>query len=312
VRCADGRTLVYDRLFLTTGSQPRWPAWLPAAGSPRIHRLRTLDDAARLRDALAESRSLLIVGGGWIGLEVAASARQQGVAVTVYEAADRVCARSLPPAISDWLADLHRHKDVVVELGASIVGVKEDVDTVTLELADGTRAVGDHLVVGIGNLPETALAEAAGLDVANGIVVDTRGQTSDPLIFAAGDVANLPCTLSGGQARRESWANAQNQGVAVARAALGQDITYDEVPWLWSDQYDVNIQMVGLPERAARLLLRPGKIPGSGCWLALDQHDVPVGAIAIDAGRDIRMARKLIQQKQPITAEEWLPSGTVH
>jgi 3-phenylpropionate/trans-cinnamate dioxygenase ferredoxin reductase subunit len=312
LRCSDGRKLVYDRLFLTMGSRPRWPAWLPEAGSARIHRLRTLDDAGRLRGALAASRSLLIVGGGWIGLEVAASARQRGVAVTVYEAADRVCARSLPPALSEWLANLHRDKEVVVELGASIVAVEEEGDAVTLELADGTRVTGDHLLVGVGNYPETALAEAAGLKVDNGIVVDAGGRTSDPSIYAAGDVANLPCTLSGGQTRRESWANAQNQAIVVARAALGHDVIYDEIPWLWSDQYDVNIQMIGLPERAVRLLLRPGKKPGSGCWLALDGNDIPVGAVAIDAGREIRMARKLIQGKEPIITDEWMKTGSIH
>jgi 3-phenylpropionate/trans-cinnamate dioxygenase ferredoxin reductase subunit len=305
LHCADGRTLSYDRLFLTTGSRPRWPDWAPAGDTPHIHRLRTLDDAAKLRDALQSAGSLLIIGGGWIGLEVAASARKQGVAVTVYEAADRICARSLPAMLSDWLADLHRDKAVDLLLRASIVGVEEGDDRVTVHFSDGTTATADHLLIGIGNIPETALAEAAGLDVSNGIVVDATGRTSDPDIYAAGDVASLPCPLAAAQVRRESWANAQNQAIVAAKAALGQDVRYEDIPWLWSDQHDVNIQIVGMPERAETLRLKPGKTETSGCWLALDAAGIPIGAVAVDAARDIRAARKLIQQKQPISADDW-------
>jgi len=306
LRCTDGQTLDYNRLFLTTGSRPRWPDWGPTGDSARIHQLRTLDDAAKLRGALQSAQSLLIVGGGWIGLEVAASARKQNVAVTVYEAADRICARSLPTAISDWLSNLHRGKSVELILRASIASVEESEDRVTIHFSDGSATTADHLLIGIGNVPETALAEAAGLEVSNGIVVDATGRTSDPDIYAAGDVTSLPCSLASAHVRRESWANAQNQAIVAAKAALGQDVRYEDIPWLWSDQHDVNIQIVGMPERATTLRLKPGKTEGAGCWLALDAAGVAIGAIAVDAARDIRAARKLILQNQPISAEDWV------
>jgi 3-phenylpropionate/trans-cinnamate dioxygenase ferredoxin reductase subunit len=304
VSCDDGRTLTYDRLFLTMGSEPRWPDWAPT-NSNCVHKLRTLDDADKLRTALQASKSLIIIGGGWIGLEVAASARKMGVDVSVYEAADRLCARSLPPEISTWLSDLHARKGVSIEMTASITGVAETEDGVVLHLSDGSQVRGDQLLIGIGNIPNTALAASAGLDVANGIVVDAAGRTSDPNIYSAGDVTSFPCSLAGPQTRRESWANAQNQAIIAAKAALGHLTEYDEIPWLWSDQYDANIQMLGLPERAQSLLLKPGTEEGSASWLALDGNGIPIGAIVVNAGRNIRVAKKLIQAKQPVTAADW-------
>jgi 3-phenylpropionate/trans-cinnamate dioxygenase ferredoxin reductase subunit len=304
VRCEDGRKVGYDRLFLTMGSAPRWPEWAPV-NARRIHKLRTLDDAAKLRTALEKSRSLAIIGGGWIGLEVAASARKMGVKVAIYEAADRLCARSLPPAMSAWLTDLHTHRDVSFTLDASVSSVSEGEDGVLLHFDDGGMAEADQLLIGIGNVPNTQLAAAAGLEIANGVIVDATGRTSDPNIYAAGDVTSFSCSLAGPQTRRESWANAQNQAIVAAKAALGQVVSYDEIPWLWSDQYDSNIQILGIPEKAQRLLAKPGKDDGSGCWLALDADEIPIGAIAINAGRDIRAARKLIQRQQRLAAGEW-------
>jgi len=304
--CADGRSLVYDHLFLTTGSRARSPSWLPKGPSHRVHFLRTLDDAARLRAALATSSTLIIVGGGWIGLEVAASARKQGIAVTILEAAERVCARSVPAPVSAWLTELHRKNGVSVVLNAAILRAEEACDGVVLSLADGTTVVADQLLVAIGNVPETSLAIDGGLAVTNGIVVDAAGRTSIPNISAAGDVASQPCGLTGARVRRESWSNAQNQAIATARAALGQQVVYDEVPWNWSDQFNLNIQIVGVPERGKNLFARAGRSMESPCWLALDDCAVPIGAIGIDAARDVRHARKLIQKKQPIRHQDWM------
>ncbi len=303
VHCADGRSIGYDRLFLTTGSDPRRPDWLPAERGARVHTLRTRDDAFKLRVGLRQAKSLLIVGGGWIGLEVAASARSLGVEVAIFEAGDRVCARSLPAELSAWFEELHRSNGVTLSTNARIVGVEEQPDRVLLQLADGSRVEGDQLLVGIGNVPATALAEAAGLSVANGIVVDAAGRTSDPHIYAAGDVTSLPCTLTGGQTRRESFANAQNQSVVAAKASLGHEVVYDELPWLWSDQYGANIQMLGLPERACRLVARPAK--RGRAWLALDEEGRAIGAVAVDAPREVRAARKLILGGLPVADEEW-------
>jgi 3-phenylpropionate/trans-cinnamate dioxygenase ferredoxin reductase subunit len=304
VHCADGRQVAYDRLFLTMGSQPRWPNWAPRE-SARIHKLRTLDDAAKLRQALGTAQSLLIVGGGWIGLEVAASARKLGLSVSIFEVAERLCGRSLPEAMSAWLADLHGSKGVTLSVGASVTGVTEYDHGVMLTLDDGSTVEGDQLLIGVGNVPDVDIAAAAGLEISNGIVVDGHGRTSDPAIYAAGDIASFSCALAGPVTRRESWANAQNQAIVAAKAALGQDVAYDEIPWIWSDQYDRNVQILGIPEQAHSLVLRPGKEEGTGCWLALDSATVPIGAIAINAGREIRAARKLIQLKAPVAAADW-------
>lgn len=294
VICGDGRHVAYDQLFLTMGSLPKRPTWMPAGVSDNIHILRTRDDAVRLRNDLVRAKRLLIVGGGWIGLETAASARKLGLEVVVYEAADRICARSLPVPISEWLTALHRRNGVDIATSAIVTDVREEANGVTLSLADGKSVAGDLLLVGIGNVPDVGLAEAAGLSVDDGIVVDASGRTSDPSIFAAGDVTNQPCILTAGRARRESWANAQNQAIVVAKAALGQAVTHDETPWIWSDQYDANIQILGLPERAANFRPHPTTQPETFCWLAVDDRGVPIGAVAVNAPRELRAARKMI------------------
>ena len=294
VTCDDGTAIAYERLFLTMGSAPRRPGWLAEERRARIHLLRTRDDAMRLRAELAGARRLLIVGGGWIGLETAATARKLGLEVTVYEAAERVCARSLPAPVSAWLADLHAAHGVRIVTDAAVEAVEEDDKGVRLLLAGGGRACGDLLLVGTGNVPNAGLAEAAGLSVDNGIVVDSAGRTSDPRILAAGDVTSQPCALTRGQVRRESWANAQNQAIVAARAALGQDARHDEAPWLWSDQYDANIQILGMPERAERLLAHAAMRPGALCWLAVDRAGAVIGAVSVNAPRELRAARKLL------------------
>lgn len=306
VVCDDGSLIDYDRLFLTTGSAPRWPVWAPPASlSYRVHALRTLDDAARLSLGLQTARKILIVGGGWIGLEVAASARKLGVDVEIFEAADRLCARSVPAEISQRLAAIHRENGVALHLSARIEKVVADASRATLQMADGAMVDADQILIGIGNMPATELAQSAGLEVANGVVVDSFGRTSDPHIFAAGDVTCFACAYAGGVTRRESWANAQNQAIAAARAALGKQVEYNELPWLWSDQYHFNIQIVGTPERARSTLFKPGAVAGEGSWLGLDQAGRAIGAVTLNAPREIRAARKLIQMQTPVEEGQW-------
>lgn len=165
------------------------------------------------------------------------------------EALARLCERSVPPEISAHLLELHQANGVEVLLGEGVQAIEDDGAGVAVLLASGRRVKGDAVVVGIGLVPNVALAQAAGLAVDNGIVVDEQGRTSDPDVFAAGDVANLPLACLGRRLRLESWANAQNQAIVAARAALGQDARYDELPWFWSDQYDMNLQILGLPAR---------------------------------------------------------------
>jgi 3-phenylpropionate/trans-cinnamate dioxygenase ferredoxin reductase subunit len=292
-----GDALAYDILFIATGSRARLPAWLSDGPGGRVHVLRTLDDALRLRADLVAGRRLIVVGGGWIGLEAAAAARGLGLEVTVLEAAPRLCARSVPEPVSAYLMDLHQGAGVDLRLGAVVTAL--DPVGVTVALDDASAVTGDLCLVCIGNIPNVELALKAGLDVRNGVVVDVYGRTSDPHIFAAGDVANLPCALCRTAVRRESWANAQNQAIAAAKAALGQDAPYRDLPWLWSDQYGRNIQIIGAPERGARHMQR-----GPSAWLSLDDAGV-IGAVAIDSPRDLRAVRKALSGGPPIDLEAW-------
>lgn len=303
--CAQGRELTYDTLFLTTGSRAVRPGWMAKASSGRIHILRTLDDALNLRAQLVAGRRLIIVGGGWIGLEVAATARALGLEVTVVERDQRLCARSVPPVVSDWLHGLHLRQGVSLVFGAVAAACEESDDQVALSLEDGRMLRGDLCLVGVGNTPNTELAVAAGLDVQNGVVVDDQGRTRDPHIFAAGDVTSLPCPLAGGPQRRESWANAQNQAIAVAKAALGGGEPYRDLPWLWSDQYDCNIQILGLPERGARWIARGRPDQGAGSWLAIDAEGRAVGAISVNSPRDLRLVRKALSGGPPLDLGSW-------
>lgn len=302
-RCADGDAMSYDMLFLTMGSRPRVPDWM--IEDDRIHLLRTLDDAARLREGLRSTRRLLVIGGGWIGLETAATARAMGIDVIVVQATDAVCSRSLPPAVSQWLLHLHQQRGVRFCLRETVQSVRVAGGQVEIELASGLHLSGDRLVVGIGNLPNSELAAAAGLATNDGIMVDQVGRTDDDRIFAAGDVAAFPCTFARKTVRRESWANAQNQAIAVARTAMGLDATYEQLPWLWSDQYGINIQIAGLPEEGTRTVFKAGPGEDGGSWLALDECGLPVGAVSAADPHGFRPLRKALQARSAVDLDGW-------
>lgn len=305
VSCGDGSELGYDTLFLATGGRVRTLPWLVGVHSSRIHVLRTQGDAERLRAALRGSTSLLIVGGGWVGLEAAASARAMGLAVTVLEAASRLCARTMPQVVSDYLLGLHQAQGVVVKTGVALTGLAADDAGVTATLESGERLRADHVLIGVGIAPDTALAEACGLKVADGIAVDASGRTSDPHIFAVGDVAQHVNSFTGAPLRLESWANAQNGAVAAAKAALGQDVRYDEVPWFWSDQYDVNLQMLGQPGAGIDAIPRGAPADGAGCWLMLRADGTTAGAVAVNAPRDLRTVRKMLANGRHPSPQAW-------
>jgi len=299
VALASGATVDYDRLILCTGGAARRLP-VPGGDGPRVHSLRTIEDSLAIRARLAAGAHLLVVGGGWIGLEVAATARKRGAAVTLIEALPRLCERSVPPEISAHLLALHRANGVDVRLGEGVKAI-EDGDGVSIALGTGARVSGDAVVVGIGLVPNVALAQAAGLAVDNGIVVDDQGRTSDPDVFAAGDVANLPLACLGRRLRLESWANAQNQAIVVAKAALGQDARYDELPWFWSDQYDMNLQILGLPARWPEPVVRGDPATGSFSHFYLDGDRI-ASIVAVNAPRDLRAAKKLVQTRKPVSA----------
>ena len=299
IELAGGGTIPYDKLILTTGGTARR---LPVPGGdlPRVLYLRTIDDSLAIRAALGPGKRLLVIGGGWIGLEVAATAQKLGASVIVVEGLDRLCARTVPPAISAFLKARHEREGVEIRLGAGVKAI-EDGAKLVVRLADGTALEADAIVAGIGLEPDVALAREAGLTVDNGVIVDEQGRTSDPDIFAAGDCANTPLPCLGRRVRLESWANAQNQAIVAAKAALGQDARYDELPWFWSDQYDVNLQILGLPARWPEPVVRGDPASGSFSHFYLDGERI-AAIVSVNAPRDLRAAKKLVQTRKPVSA----------
>ncbi|RDD60584.1 NAD(P)/FAD-dependent oxidoreductase [Ferruginivarius sediminum] len=290
---AGGETLAYDKLLLATGSRVRRLA-LPGSELAGIHYLRDLDDSLTIAKALRAGARVVIVGGGYIGLEVAAAARKRGCAVTVLEAGDGLMRRQVAEEVGDWYADLHRRHGVEIVTGANVEAFEGGSRVQAVRLADGTAYPADLAVVGVGILPNVELAADAGLEVDDGIVVDACGRTSDPAIFAAGDVTRHPNPILGRRVRLESWQNAQNQAVAAGRTMAGEETPYAQVPWFWSDQYDVNLQMVGLPDRVDRLVRR-GDPEGGAFTLFYLKDGRIVGANAVNSAKDIAPTRKFIE-----------------
>jgi len=242
---ADGTRLPYARLLLATGSRPRRLA-LPGMELMGVHVLRSRDDVERFGDEMRPGARLAIVGGGYIGLEVAATARERGLDVTVIEAADRLLGRVVAPAVSAFFHALHAVRGVAIRTGAGVVGLEGRERVRGVRLADGTLVPADVVLVAAGGVPNEELAREAGLATADGILVDAATRTGAPDIFAAGDVARFPSRRYGRLVRLESVQNAIDQAKAAADAMLGGSPSYNPVPWFWSDQYDAKLQIAGL------------------------------------------------------------------
>ncbi|MFE4975148.1 NAD(P)/FAD-dependent oxidoreductase [Kitasatospora sp. NPDC056651] len=249
VTLADDGRVEYAKLLLTTGSVPRRLP-VPGADQDGVLYLRRVDDSDRIRAALRPGARIAVIGAGWIGLEVAAAAREAGAEVTVLEALELPLLRVLGREVAQVFADLHREHGVDLRFGVRVAELTGEDGTVSgVRLADGTTVAADAVVVGIGIAPAAGLAEAAGLEVDNGIKTDQRLRTSDPDVYAAGDVANAYHPLFGRHLRVEHWANALNQPQTAARALLGQpDAVYDRVPYFFTDQYDLGAEYVGYVE----------------------------------------------------------------
>ncbi|WP_035803131.1 NAD(P)/FAD-dependent oxidoreductase [Kitasatospora mediocidica] len=244
----DGATLSYAKLLLTTGSSPR-PLPVPGADLPGVHYLRTLGDSDRLRAALRSTGRLAVIGAGWIGLEAAAAARSAGVDVTVLESAELPLLRVLGSEVAEVFAALHRDHDVELRFGVQVESLTGGPDGVSgVRLADGSVVEADTVLIGIGITPNTALAEAAGLVVENGVKTDQSLRTSAADVYAAGDVANAYHPMLGRHLRVEHWANAVHQPRTAARAMLGQDVAFDRTPYFFTDQYDLGMEYTGYAE----------------------------------------------------------------
>jgi 3-phenylpropionate/trans-cinnamate dioxygenase ferredoxin reductase component len=245
VSLADGSRAGYAKLLLATGSSPRR---LPVAGADAggVFYLRRVEDSDRLKAAFTTASRVVVIGAGWIGLESAAAARAAGAEVTILEAAELPLLRVLGKEVAQVFADLHRDQGVELRFGVKVAEITESVGRASgVRLAGGSKVAADAIIVGVGITPNSQLAEAAGLRVGNGIVVDARLRSSDPDIYAAGDVANAYHPVLGKHIRVEHWANALNQPQAAAKAMLGQDVGYDLIPYFYTDQYDLGMEYAG-------------------------------------------------------------------
>ncbi|MFD3188695.1 NAD(P)/FAD-dependent oxidoreductase [Sedimentitalea sp. HM32M-2] len=291
----DGECIAYDQLALTTGSHPRRLPDTIGGDLDGVHVVRTLADVDAMAAAVAPGARALIVGGGYIGLEAAAVARKLGVEVTLVEMADRILQRVACRETSDYFRDLHRGHGVDIREGIGLQRLTGDKGHVSgAVLTDGSTLNVDLVVVGVGIVPSTELAEKAGLRIDNGIAVDEHGRSSDPAIWAAGDCASFP--HQGGRIRLESVPNAIDQAECVADNMLGAKQVYVPKPWFWSDQYDVKLQIAGLNTGYDRVITRQGDKGAVSFWyygndrlLAVDAMNDPraymIGKRLIDAGK---------------------------
>jgi len=303
VTLADGRILRYARLLLATGSAPRR---LPLPGAQGVLYLRKFDDALALRSRLRSGGRLVVMGGGFIGLELAASARARGVEVTLLEQAPRLLTRGVSSEMAARIAAKHRGAGVDLRVGASLAAIENDEESHSVTLSDGGWIRCDAVVAGIGAAPETMLAEKAGLAIENGIRVDAQLRTDDPDIYAAGDCCSFPHPLyKDRRIRLEAWRNAQDQANLVARNLAGAQESYKAVPWFWSDQYDHTLHIAGLVDEGRATIMRDLDEAMLAFHLADDGRLVaasgfgPISKVA----KDIRLAEMLIaRQARPAAA----------
>ena len=298
VRLTGGETISFDRLLLATGGTARTLPSPDGATASGVRTLRTLADVPRLQGRLTPGQHLIVVGAGLIGSEIAASARGLGCDLTMLESAPLPLPRLLPPLLGQMYVDLHKSHGTELHTAVTVESIIDEGGETVVRAVDGRTWSAPVVVVAIGMDPATGLAEAAGLEVASpqsggGIVVDASGQTSIPAIYAAGDVANMPNGVLGGRHRVEHWQNAQNHGTAVGKAMAGADSTFVEVPWCWSDQYGINLQVTGWPEARHEVRIR-GSIDDHDFSAFFLEGDRILGAVTIGRPKDVRQARKWI------------------
>jgi 3-phenylpropionate/trans-cinnamate dioxygenase ferredoxin reductase subunit len=313
VTLGDGRTFGYSRLLLATGAEPR-RLGVPGADLDGIYYLRTLADCDLLRERLAAGGHVVVVGAGWIGSEFAASARQRGCAVTVVDPLPLPNERIFGSEIGSFYRDVHRQHGVTLVLGDG-VGAFEGTGTVSAVRTAGGREIGcDFVVAGIGVVPRTRLAEQAGLETGNGIVVDAGLRTTAPGIFAAGDAANAWHPFYQRPVRVEHWANALHQGPAAARAMLGHQVSYDRIPYFFSDQYDVGMEYSGHPVQWDEVVFRGDRDSGEfiAFWLKDGQVAAGMNVNVWDVNADVdALIRSRAKVAADALADPGVPLGTL-
>ncbi len=304
VELADGSRIGYGALVLATGAEPRR---LPIPGAETALTLRTREDSDAIRQTFGDGNRLVIVGGGWIGLEVAAAARDKGTEVTILEAAELPLLAVLGREMATVFADLHRANGVDLRLGVSIAEIAGGV-----RLEDGTEFPADAVVMAVGARPRTELATSAALDVDNGVLVDASLRSSDPAIFAVGDIANHDHPVLGHRVRVEHWAAALNQPVTAAAAILGGSDAYEQLPYFFSDQFDLGMEYIGYaaPGSYARVVVR-GDLPGRefvAFWL--DADDRVLASMNVNVWDVVDEIKPLIAGRTPVDVGRLSDPGT--
>jgi len=299
IRLEDGRVISFKALLLATGGHPR-RLTIPGAELPGVVGLRTLDDAAAIAPRLTPAARVVIIGGGFIGLEVAASARTRGCHVWVLEGAPRLLGRAVPASIATRVQALHERNGVDVRINAAPTSIEQMPDeALAVTLANGDVLIADLVIVGIGIDPADELARVAGLEVQRGVIVNKRLETSVPGIYAAGDVAVFPSRFSGQLIRQETWHNAETQARIAAHNMLGAQETYEDPPWFWSDQYEHQLQVAGEPALGERSVTRV--LEGvAEIHFYFDASGRLVGASGFGAvsniAKEMRLARMLVER----------------
>ncbi|MWA04840.1 hypothetical protein F8568_031615 [Actinomadura sp. LD22] len=305
VRLDDGRVLSYSKLVLATGGRPR-PLLVPgAADSAHVFYLRTLNDADRLRSVITPTSSIAVIGGGYLGLEVASVARSMGAAVTVLEGLPRLLSRVTSPPVSEFFARLHRTEGVDLRLEAKVERIEDTPDgRVTIHLGDDAPIRADLVFASIGLLPSVQLGIAAGLEAENGIRVDEYGQTSVPDVYAAGDCTSHPDAQDGGFRRLESLPNAMETAATVAASIVGNPAPYVAVPWFWSEQYDVKLQTVGVYKQGDDAVVRGDERSGEPFSVFYLRGGEVRAADVISSPRDFAAAKTLVARRVAASAAD--------
>ena len=291
VTLSSNETLSYDHLLISTGSRPRK---LSIEGSelPGIHYLRTMDDVDGLREGMRADANLVIVGGGYIGLEVAAVGRELGLNVQVLEMEDRILQRVTTPEMSAYYHQLHEGRGVNIRTNTGVTGFAGDTEVKEVICGD-QRFPADIVIVGIGIIPNTELAESAGITCDNGVVVDDHCRTSDPCVYAAGDCTNHPNPLLDRRLRLESVPNAMEQARVSTANMLGDKKTYAAIPWFWSDQYELKLQMVGFSADGDTQVLRGDMASNQFAVFYLKEGKI-VAADAVNSPKEFMLCKQLV------------------
>lgn len=302
----------FDKLLIATGGRARR---LDIPGADLAISLRTYDEACRIRDALARTPRVVCIGAGVIGLEIASSARRLGCAVTVLEAGPAPMGRCVSREGADFIEGLHRSAGVEIRYGVKVVAIEGTDSALSVICADSDSVEGQLVVSAVGLRRNDELAQAAGIATSNGILVDAFGQSSADSVYAAGDVAAFMSPSAGTHLRLESWQHAQNHGAAVGRAICGAGSAYDEIPWFWTDQHGINLQVLGAAAEAARTVVRPADDGSPFTALHLADDDTILGLSAANNPRAIRTAKSLIRQRARIdpalAADPGLPLANI-